>query len=283
MKTLKICTGLYPPTESTVFPTETTGVATEMTVFATVSTILWVALMKHHIGTQLWMFSRILRGIRTWKLTLTHYQKMSCATSRPASTNTTENVTLDDVAVMSLPCDCPCNCVPIWTVGDGDCLTCVLSVACFGDNKRNVELRVRIVVEGVYNKPQYLDNDYLSLGLNSLRQQGTFTEQYALFSGQYAHGDLQDVIESVYDNEMLAMCKPHEYMSMWQIWAATNVLARPVRSVFPMRGSDAFHADFNRLCVPYSSQFRRKETVIIMWTPTVINGRIHHFVPLLKK
>ena len=50
-----------------------------------------------------------------------------------------------------------------------------------------------------------------------------------------------------------------------------------------MCGSDAFHADFNRLCVPYSSQFRRKETVIIMWTPTVINGRIHHFVPLLKK
>ena len=191
--------------------------------------------------------------------------------------------TVDDVAVMSLPCDCPHNCVPIWTVGDGDCLTRVLSVACFGDDKRNVELRVRIVVEGVYNKPRYLDNNYLSLGSNSLRQQGTFTEQYTLFSGQYAHGDLQDVIESVYDNEMLAMCKPHEYMGMWQIWAATNVLARPVRSVFPMHGSDAFHTDFNRLCVPYSSQFRRKETVIIMWTPTVINGRIHHFVPLLKK
>ena len=191
--------------------------------------------------------------------------------------------TVDDVAVMSLPCDCPRNCVPIWTVGDGDCLTRALSVACFGDDKRNVELRVRIVVEGVYNKPRYLDNDYLSLGSNFLRQQGTFTEQYTLFSGQYAHGDLQDVIESVYDNEMLAMCKPHEYMGMWQIWAATNVLARPVRSVFPMHGSDAFHADFNRLCVPYSSQFRRKKTVVIMWTPTVINGRIHHFVPLLKK
>ena len=33
-------------------------------------------------------------GILTWKLTLTRYQKMSCATSRPASRNTTGNVTL---------------------------------------------------------------------------------------------------------------------------------------------------------------------------------------------
>ena len=63
-----------------------------------------------------------------------------------------------------------------------------------------------------------------------------------------SHGDLQDVIESVYDNEMLAMCKPGKYMGMWQIWAASNVLGRPIRSVFPMRGSAAFHSDFNRLC-----------------------------------
>ena len=131
--------------------------------------------------------------------------------------------TVDDVAVMSLPCDSPCNCVPIWTVGDGVCLTHAFSMACFGDDKRNVELRARIVIEGVYNKRRYLDNDYLALGSNSVRQKGTFTQQYALFSGQYAHGELLDVIESVYDNEMLAMCKPHEYMGMWQIWAATNL------------------------------------------------------------
>ena len=98
---------------------------------------------------------------------------------------------VDEVAKMTLPLDCPCNCIPIWMVGDGDCLTRSLSIACFGDDTRNVELRARIVVEGVYNRPCYLDNEYLTLGSKSLRQQGTFTEQYALFSGQYAHGDLQ--------------------------------------------------------------------------------------------
>ena len=92
----------------------------------------------------------------------------------------------------------------------------------------------------------------------------------------------KDVIESVYDNEMLAMCKPCEYMGMWQIWAATNVLGRPVHSVFPMHGSPAFCSDFNRLCVPFKTQFRKRESVVVMRTPTVLNGRIHHFVPLLK-
>ena len=157
-----------------------------------------------------------------------------------------------------------------------------MSIACFGDDTRHVELRARIVVEGVYNRPRYLDNDYLAVGSKSLRKKGTFTKQYVLFSGQYAHGDLQDVIESVYDNEMLAMCKPRSYMGMWQIWAASNVLGRPVCSVFPMRGSAAFHSDFNRLCVPFGTQLRKRQPVIVMWTPTVLNGRIHHFVPLLK-
>ena len=122
--------------------------------------------------------------------------------------------TVNKVTRMSLAFDAPQNCVPIWTVGDGDCLTQTLSIACFGDDSRNVELRARIVVEAVCNRPQFLDNNYLRLGCNCCRQQGTFTEKYAFFSGQYAHSDLQDVIESVYDNEMLAMCKPCEYMGI---------------------------------------------------------------------
>ena len=44
---------------------------------------------------------------------------------------------------MSLPYDSPQNCIPIWTVGDGDCLTHTLSIACFGDDSKNVELRAR--------------------------------------------------------------------------------------------------------------------------------------------
>ena len=191
--------------------------------------------------------------------------------------------TIDEVARFSLPCDCPQNYIPIWTLGDGNCLTQSLSCTAFGTDSRHVELRARIVIEGVINKNRYLDNAYLSVGSSCVRSTGSYTEQYALFSGQHAHGDLQDVIESVYEQEMVEMSQTNTYMGMWQIWQATNVLGRPIKSIFPDRGSQAFRADFNRLCVPYNQRLRNKEPFYIMWTPTVQNGKIQHFVPLLKK
>ena len=82
---------------------------------------------------------------------------------------------------------------------------------------------------------------------------------------------------------MLEMSHKDTHMGMWQIWASTNVIGRPIMSIFPDRGSAAFRSDFNRLCVPYLAQLRKKERIYIMWTPTVLNGGIQHFVPLLKK
>ena len=128
----------------------------------------------------------------------------------------------------------------MYTVGDGNCLPHSLSCTAFGTNCRHIELRARIVIEGVLHKNRYLDNAYLSMGSRSLRTTGSYTEQYALFSGQHAHGDLQDVIKSVYEQEMLEMSWLNTYMGMWQIWQATNVLGRPIKSIFPDRGSQAF-------------------------------------------
>ena len=151
---------------------------------------------------------------------------------------------IDNVAKMSLPHDSPCNYIPVFTVGDGNCFPRSLSCACFGDDSRHVLLRAKIVVEGVYNKQRYLDNSYLSMGLNSLQNESSFTEQYALFSGQYAHGNIDEIIECVYEKEMLEMSHKDTHMGMWQIWASTNVTGRPIMSIFPDRGSAAFRSDF---------------------------------------
>ena len=93
---------------------------------------------------------------------------------------------IDIVAKLSMADDCPHNCIPVFTIG-------------------HVLLRAKIVVEGVYNKQRYLDNSYLSVGSKSLQIEGSFSEQYALFSGQYAHGNIEDVTESVYEKELLEM------------------------------------------------------------------------------
>ena len=73
------------------------------------------------------------------------------------------------------------------------------------------------------------------------------------------------------------------FMGMWQLWAASNVIGRPIRSVFPHRGSHAFRSDFNRLCVPLKHRCRNCVLLNIMWTPMRVNGGIIHFVPLLRK
>ena len=83
------------------------------------------------------------------------------------------------------------------------------------------------------------------MGSNSLQTEGSYSEQYALFSGQYAHGNIEDIIESVYEKEMLEMSQKNTHMGMWQIWASTNVISRPIMSIFPDRGSPAFRSDFN--------------------------------------
>ena len=79
----------------------------------------------------------------------------------------------------------------------------------------------------------------------------------------------------------MSLTKNGAYMGIWQLFAAVNVLGLPIRGVFPVRGSEEFWRNFNHLCLPVDGRHKRKKALSIMWTPTVHNGPIHHFVPLL--
>lgn len=192
---------------------------------------------------------------------------------------------IDVCARRSMPPDVPENWVPIETIGDGNCCPRSICTAIFLDDSRHYEMRLRLLIEGVTNKQLYLDNDYLCDGAALIHQNGTFPEQYAMFSGQYISPetrDIDDIVETVYEKEMLQIRKPFKFMGMWQLWAASNVLKRPVRSVFPLRGSVNFRSDFNRMCLPRDHLYRNRDPVVIMWTPTAVSSTVNHFVPLLK-
>ena len=111
---------------------------------------------------------------------------------------------------------------------------------------------MRLLIEGIQNKDKYLDNEYLKLGATHIHGRGTFLQQYALFTGQNLPqcGSLEETVEIIYDRDILDLRKEGSYTGMWQIWQACNVIGRPIRRVFPMRGSKAFRSDFNRLCIP---------------------------------
>ena len=100
-------------------------------------------------------------------------------------------------------------------------------------------------------------------------------------SHQQVAYDEVDLVETIYDKEMLAIKNKSEFMGMWQIWSASTVIGRSIRSVFPMRGSESFRSNFNRIVVPIDELNRDKPPLNIMWTPVVENGSIIHFVPLL--
>ena len=184
-----------------------------------------------------------------------------------------------------MPPDAPTGLVPVVTMGDGNCFPRSISRAIFGNESRHREIRAHIVAEGIRNKELYLDNNYLTHGTTHIHQWGTFPQQYVMFSGQFIPpaGNLDDLMGVIYDKEMFEICKEGTYMGMWQLWAASNIIGRPIQSIFPERGSKQFRCDFNRLVVPHDTRKRNWPPLNIIWTPVSLNGQIIHFVPLLQK
>lgn len=192
----------------------------------------------------------------------------------------------DGVALGAKPRGCSANLIPITTTGDGNCLPRSISTAVYGNQSRHLEIRIRLLIELVKNKRYYLDENYLGLGTRFRNQGCTFASMYAEWSGQHIpmqRDNIEEIIEMIYNNEVLAMRLNHTYMGLWQMWAASNVLGRPLQTVFPDRGSAKFRPNYHRLLVPIDVSNRKKEPLHIMWTPVVPNGEICHFVPLLKK
>ena len=105
---------------------------------------------------------------------------------------------VDIVAKKSMHTDSPANVVPVVTIGDGNCCPRSLSIAAFGDDSRQLELRAKIILESVVNKEKYLNQDYLAEGLSVVHDDVTLPEVYAMFSGQNAAGLSENVIETVY-------------------------------------------------------------------------------------
>ena len=194
------------------------------------------------------------------------------------------NAKVDRVTLIALPKDAPKGVVPIETVGDSNCFPCAISKALFDNESHHKEIRLLLVIEGVRNRVHYLDNNYLSMGASHIHRKCTFKQQYALFSGQHYPntGNVDDIVETIYETEMMQLRLDGSFMGMWQQWAACNVIGRPIRSVFPDRGINSFRSDFNRLCVPLYRICQNHLPLNIMWTPIQVNGDIH-FVPLLHK
>ena len=196
---------------------------------------------------------------------------------------------VDNVAQQNIPTDGPSKdaVYAVKTRGDGNCLPRALSKAYFGTDARHLEVRARIVIEGIVNAPHYLHQKCLERGAINKREMETIPKIYASYSDFYVSGQkiTDNTVEYMYWAELKECSKGGSYMGLWQLAQASQVFRRPIHSVYPHVGDQIMRNDFHRTFFPLRNADIKsdEDPLIIMWTP-VANGFFPvHFVPLLRK
>ena len=188
------------------------------------------------------------------------------------------------IALHHIPHDAQQRIAPISVEGDGNCFPRTISYLLYKTQSKYMEMRVRIVYEAITNMNAYLDNIYVSVGACNFYERGTFPEQYAMYSKNYVPNDDNEVdVVDLYKKEVMDIRKDGAFMGIWQVFQASNVVQRPIRSVFPHIGNPNVIKDMNRTVYCIDCQNNVKHSINIMWTPMQVkNSRPCHFVPLLK-
>ena len=192
---------------------------------------------------------------------------------------------VDATAAADLPTDIDQDVHPIWIRGDGNCLCRSISRACYGDDSHHLELRVRIIIEGVANMDKYLDHELMKRGATLVRIEETIPETYARYSDHYISGQVmtEDSIMYMYCKELHDCAQKNAYMGLWQMAQAATVLSVPVRSVYPQVGDDVMRRDFHRTFYPIDKPPHDIYPISIMWTGGRNGFNPNHFVPLIRK
>ena len=214
--------------------------------------------------------------------------------SNPASLSPDHIV--DEKAVRNLPQDAPVGYLPVEIYGDGNCCPRSICVALgMSPDESHIEMRCRMVAEGVSNRKRYFDNKYMQMGCENEYTRTTFPIIYADMSEYrmpFACNDGENLFErlirwsavaiKIYKKETYMLRKSGEWMGMWQLFQAANVINRPICSVYPNWLSPQMRRDMNRIIYPFEESFRNEQPVYIMWTSMSSAKTPNHFVPLLN-
>ena len=124
---------------------------------------------------------------------------------------------LDYVALHHLPANAPDSFAPIKISGDGNCFPRCLSYLVYGIENNYVEMRIRIVTEGVLNKGHYLQESYIKKDACNTYSHGTLSLQFVMYSDTFF-----SEVESTYENEMIDVARSGSYMGIWQFFSCSK-------------------------------------------------------------
>ena len=176
---------------------------------------------------------------------------------------------------------------PVETSGQGSCFYYALSRLVYGDECHFIEMRVRIVAEGIQNMNLYLNHDFLCCGYDFPHEAGEdLTRIYCTYSSVFQDGmslDRESVI-NYYKTEMFKLRNISKFSGIWQFHQAANVLGCCVQSVYPHMSIFNLRQDLNRIVLPIDLDGSNVHKVVrIMWTKCVWNSsQFNHFVALVN-
>ena len=172
----------------------------------------------------------------------------------------------------------------ICILGDGNCLCQAVCKGFFNSDARHIEMRVRIIIEGIVNK-SYLSDDCLEHGASYIHKNADLPRVFCTFSEFYTPGQklTEESIRSIYLMEMYSLARLGLYMGLWQLAQTATVLGVPVHTVYPHRSESTIRNDFHRIFFPVIYPDNAdEEQIVIMWTELKRGAVPIHFVPLLK-
>lgn len=200
----------------------------------------------------------------------------------------------DTTSTAWIPSDCPMAMpFPVSTTGDGSCFAHAAARLIFGTEARSLEMRMRLVVEGVINSDKYLNDAYLRFGAE-VDDDFNVLQWYSTLSGAYSQQQLPPA--EVYMREVYNFRELGVEASQWQFHQLASLLGRPVVSMFPMnqafmdgrRDFINIRAAYNRVILPWHEMrdVRDSPPIAIMWTSasstaTPLTNSPNHFVSVV--
>ena len=184
-----------------------------------------------------------------------------------------------------IPVDGPITLKAVKTIGDGNCLPRALSRAFFNNDESHIEIRVRIIIEGVLNLKHYLTDNCLERGASVIHANADLPTVFTTFSEYYTPGQkiYEDTVACIYSLEIHSIARMGSYMGLWQLAQASSVFGVPVHTIYPVRGS-SLRNDFHRIFFPVEYCIEKDDDpLVIMWTGMRRGAVPVHFVPLIPR
>lgn len=181
--------------------------------------------------------------------------------------------------------------------GNGNCFFNAMSLLAYGNEDHALEMRLRVVIEGVQNRDRYLDENQLSQGFPA-ESNRSFVETYLLQtvtpnipipvtrpgdSQEIALRNTQDQGE-MYNSELFDMRLDRHWAGVWQFHQAATVLRCVVQGLYPGQDASSQRMHFHREFLPIEDELNSLPKVHILYCSSGGAGRsLNHFVPVVER